>query len=240
MSCVLKISLLCCLILSSPLLAEKDPFPTIVEFGEFKSNQFDPFYEPDSWRLGQAAFNFAPDIAPFFLFLKQAYKIDTVIETGTNVGATTLYFSLLFDNVHTIEIDPHFYKEALENLKMTPNVKCHLGDSKKILPELLPSLKNNRLLFYLDAHWHNDFPLNKEIRIIAETHKNNCILVIDDFQVKGREDLQFDAWGEESCTFVSIRPALETLFTDYTVHYVIPKSLKAKAKFVAIPKQWNQ
>jgi hypothetical protein len=33
---------------------------------------------------------------------------------------------------------------------------------------------------------------------------------------------------------------LKKVFSDYTVHYLIPKHLSSRAKFIAIPKKWQQ
>ncbi len=238
------------IIVFSALYSDQTEFPQIIDFGKF--NLRESYYSGQSntwnWQLGEAgyeigltAFNEAPELGAFFAFLKKAYHIDTVIETGTYYGATTHFFSNWFNEVHSIEIVEALYNRAKEIFKDQPHVHCHLGSSEKVLSEILPSLRDKTIVFYLDAHWGNYWPLADELEEISKTHKDNCVIVIDDFKVPGRNDLEFDAYQingvHYECSYDFIKSQIDKVFTEYSVHYIIPKNITPRAKFVAIPKK---
>jgi predicted O-methyltransferase YrrM len=185
-----------------------------------------------------AEFNGAPEIGDFIQILKSEHQIDVAIETGTFLGETTLFFSACFDEVHTIEISNDYYQIATESLKYCPNVHCHFGSSEKVLHEILPDLKEKKVLFYLDAHWNEYWPLLKELEEISQTHRDHCIIVIDDFKVPGRRDIDYDHYGSNECSYFYIKQKLNQIYTKYDYYYLIPKNLSSRAKFVAIPKNW--
>jgi predicted O-methyltransferase YrrM len=214
--------------------------PSVIDYSNFKASiKTYGSMEKESWKLGYYAFNYAPELIPFFAILKRDNNIDAVVETGTFIGGSTVAFSLVFDEVHTIEITPSTYQTSLKNLHNFPNVQCHLGSSEKVLHELLPSLEQKRVLFYLDAHWQQHWPLLQELEEIAATHKDNCIIVIDDFKVPNRTDIPYDAYHNNECSYEYIKNHLDLVFTEYTYHYLIPKSVDSRAKFIAIPKKWK-
>lgn len=218
--------------------------PEVLDFSQFPmtptSHSYPPLSPAEVWKWGAHAFNCASELAPLFSYLQREYQLEAAIETGTLLGSTTLIFSLFFDQVHTIELDPAMHRATKDRLKKFPHVQCHLGSSEAILSTLLPKFEGKRLFFYLDAHGNADYwPLLDELEAISKTHKNNCIIAIDDFQVPGRPDIPYDAYGNNSCSFDYIKEKLDKIFTSYTVHYIIPKSVLSKAKFLAIPREWS-
>jgi predicted O-methyltransferase YrrM len=208
--------------------------PTTVDFGQFPNMQT-RHNNTDSYSLGCNAFNYAPEITPLFAYLKREYHIDTAVETGTCRGFTTILFSFLFEEVHTIEKNPDFYNLVKPKLDEYSNIRIYFGSSEKVLQTILPSLAQKPILFYLDAHWQSYWPLLDELEEISKTHKDNCIIVIDDFQVPGRADIPYDAYGSQKCCFEYVKDKLNKIFTSFTVHYVIPKSVKSRAKLIVIP-----
>jgi len=123
-------------------------------------------------------------------------NFDCIVETGTEYGFSTAYFSTFNKKVFSIEKSkPLFYlaKKKLENFK-----KIHLifNDSKNI-ESILKEKKidnANRVFFYLDAHHENDYPLLDELKFITSFYNNNLIL-IDDFQVPGDDGYGFDSFN---------------------------------------------
>ena len=87
------------------------------------------------------------------------------IETGTFKGDGTQILSKIFKKVYTIEIDDILYNTAVNKFSNTKNIKCLKGDSKRVLLELSsqPRLKNENILFWLDAHWSGDSSVNWDI-----------------------------------------------------------------------------
>lgn len=229
-------SLLLC---STSLYGAFKDLPQVIDFSSFKGSVEDSNYDETAWSLGFAALNYAPEVNGVFSILKREYEIDMVVETGTHRGASTRLFSILYDDVHTIEVSENSYRISKEFLKDSPNVTCHLGSSEVVLQTLLPSLQDKRILFYLDAHWYANWPLLQELEAIGRTHKDQCIVIIDDFKVPGREDINFDSYGPHECSFEYVEQQLNKVFSDYTYYYLIPKSIKSRAKFIAIPKIWK-
>lgn len=207
----------------------------IIDLG--KETFTDPFsgkYELETWKL---AFNKAPEFGPFFIDLAKKLNISIAIETGTFEGKTSRFFSYAFDHVHTIENHPDVYKNTEKALQMFRNITCHFGSSDEVLQDLLPSLKEAPLLFYLDAHWRDPWPLLKELQAIGRTHRDNCIVIIDDFKVPGRPDIAYDVYLGNECSFEYIYESLNLVFSEYDYYFVIPRDPSCRAKFVAFPKK---
>ena len=184
---------------------------------------------------GRHAFNNSPEVGEFILYLKRRFQLDTAVETGTYQGVTAHFLSLYFTDVHTLELDDRYYQIAKRCLAPQTNVHCHQGHSVDILNVLLPSLVSKRLLVYLDAHWGADWPLKKELLYLSRTHKRNAIIVIDDFKVPGREDIFYDCYDGQECSFEYIREVLEKNYNEHSFHYIIPNDVATRAKFVIIP-----
>jgi len=120
--------------------------------------------------------------------LKTAFAIEAFVETGTYLGNTAIKAAQIFDEVHTIELSPKLYLQASKRLKTCGNVTVHFGDSKEILPRLLPTIIDRRILFYLDGHYSGhatargslDTPILNELQAIE---KADCIILIDDIRL---------------------------------------------------------
>jgi predicted O-methyltransferase YrrM len=182
-----------------------------------------------------SSFNNAPEIGEFILSFGKENQIEVVVETGTYLGKTTQFFSSFFQEVHTIEISDSNYAKAYDLLKEFPNVHCHLGSSERVLYEILPGLQSKRALFYLDAHWRNYWPLLDELEAISQTHKDHCIVVIDDVKVPDREDIPYDRYKSNECSYEYMKEKLDRVFSKYDYFYLIPKKAASRAKLVAYP-----
>ncbi|MBX7066653.1 MAG: class I SAM-dependent methyltransferase [Parachlamydiales bacterium] len=183
-------------------------------------------------------FNGAPEIGTYVSHLRDLYHLEGAVETGTYQGGTAFYFSEYFDQVDTIEIEENLFLIASIYFFNHPNVRCHLGSSEQVLAEILPEMKDKRLLFYLDAHWGSYCPLLDELKVIGQTHRDNCIVMIDDFKVPDRPEIPFDKYGKYDFDYDYIKDSLDAVFSEYTYFYLIPKNSNLRAKFVAIPKAW--
>ena len=115
-----------------------------------------------------------------------------------------------------------------------------MGSSPDLLKDLLPSLQHERILCYLDAHWNEYWPLLDEIKEIGKTHRDNCIIVVDDVLVPGRKDIPFDSYHDHPCSHEYVKSQLQEVFTEYQYLYVIPRNPEMRAKFVAYPKEWKE
>jgi hypothetical protein len=226
---------------SSTLLGAQVEPASVVDYGTFQGSlRTYGHLEMDAWKLGYNAFNFASELTLFFAKLKRDHNITVAVETGTDTGGTTVALALLFDQVHTVEILEQTFASSQSHLKQFSNVKCHLGSSEAVLHRLLPTLKNQRTLFYLDAHWQQHWPLLHELEEISRTHRDNCIVVIDDFKVPDRPEIGYDYTAPHECSYEYVKAHLDKVFSAYTCVYLIPRSTESRAKFVVIPKAWRQ
>lgn len=117
----------------------------------------------------------------------QSCGCEIIVETGTFMGWTAEYVSKYFSRCITIELDPNYYRKAVEKFETTKAVEVLLGNSSDVLPGLLNKL-DRRTLFYLDGHYcgHNtaksesNTPIIQEIRTILAHADRNHVILIDD------------------------------------------------------------
>jgi len=222
------------------IFSEEEPMARVIDLGKMDVSCIPGYKALDLSILAEeySPFNGAIELCTYFHYLQDTFRLDTAIETGTSEGKTSAFLAFLFDKVHTTDIDVSSFQNALIALRPYSNIEVHYGDSPFILRQILPSKKNNRLLFYLDAHSSNNkWPLLEELEVIAQTHRDNCIIVINDFKIPGRNDIPYYAVGKKECSYEYIKSQLNKVFSSYVYYYVIPKSVNAGAKFVAIPKK---
>ena len=117
----------------------------------------------------------------------QSCGCEIVVESGTFMGWTAEYVSKYFGRYITIELDPIFYRKAVDKFKDTKSVEVILGNSGDVLPGLMGKL-DRRTLFYLDGHYcgHNtakgnsNTPIIQEIMTILGHADKNHVILIDD------------------------------------------------------------
>lgn len=117
------------------------------------------------------------------------------IETGTSFGNTIRLVQPYFDIIHTIEIKREIYDQFESHHPKYENVIRYLGDSCKLLPEILDSLsQNTKCLFWLDGHYSSgesgrgekDVPLIEECKLIDQKYKSKyAVILIDDYRLFG-------------------------------------------------------
>ena len=121
-----------------------------------------------------------------------------IIETGTFRGATTEYLAKTGLPVFTFEFNHRNFGFARHRLLWRRNVRMRLCDSRAglrlLLDGRLRGWREERLLFYLDAHWNEDLPLGGEVEIIFGRCRS-AIVMIDDFEVPGDPGYVFDDYG---------------------------------------------
>ena len=128
-------------------------------------------------------------------------KFSTFIESGTYTGTTVLALQPHFDVCHTIEISETLYENFMKDLlyaqykNTLKNVTGHLGDSSKIIPELLTEFdEDTKCVFWLDGHFSSgvtsrgekDVPLLEECKAIDTLYKaDKGLVLIDDLRLFG-------------------------------------------------------
>jgi len=112
------------------------------------------------------------------------------IETGTYGGQTAYNASLCFKEVYTVELVPKIYQSAKERFKNSKNIHFYCDYSSEFLKQILPSLKNKKIILFLDAHGSGGetamLPgrevLFNELAAVKEVGITNLIILIDDIR----------------------------------------------------------
>ena len=132
---------------------------------------------------------FWPGLPPYMLAWARASLGPSAhfVETGTFRGDTAATAARFFSVVDTIELDPVLGRRARERFQHS-RVRCHIGDSRQVLPTILPELETP-LILWLDAHFsggvtggaNDPCPLITELRIVDQ-HRDcsNTIVAVDD------------------------------------------------------------
>ena len=116
-------------------------------------------------------------------YLRDKYKIQTLVETGTFKGINARLHSKNFETILTCEKIDNYYQTAKENLKDYKNVICIKQDS----PKFLHSIMAGNYMFYLDAHFYDpDMPKGKGKFIVLKELDNmikfkNSVIIVHDF-----------------------------------------------------------
>jgi len=133
-----------------------------------------------------------PKLTSEFYNLSKTIKTKQYIETGTYLGDGIKAVLNDYKIIHSIELSEKWYQHNVTQFKNNNNVKMYLGDSKKILPELLKTL-NEPITIYLDAHYsggttafgEEEVPLLFELEILKQ-RKYDDIIIIDDCRLLGK------------------------------------------------------
>ena len=148
----------------------------------------------DEWWTGP--FNRQEGRRKLFLAILDSFQPSVLVETGTFKGTTTQFMAQVFpDRILTCEINLRWFIEAQARLSQHPNVELWRQDSRAFLRDVAQTAGGDeRVFFYLDAHWLDDLPLRGEIEFILDVWPN-AIVMIDDFQVVDDAGYAFDDYG---------------------------------------------
>ena len=175
--------------------------------------------------------------------LNKDFSFDTFIETGTYYGATSKWFAETFPEkeVHTIENHFENYQHALKTLAHTPNIYSHYGDSIDLIKEVASIFPITKPFFYLDAHWYMKWPLLQELEVISTLYKDNCCIMIDDFQTPNRPSHQFDKYDGKPNNLDYVLSSLQKVFTDPFIFFVDKSNRQPRpvGKLLCIPMAWK-
>jgi hypothetical protein len=127
--------------------------------------------------------------------LKEKYKLNCLVETGTFTGdGIQLGLDAGFKEIYSCEIDLKFYNDACIRFTVNENVFLENISSEIFLEhiEYLIKPNNNNILFWLDAHLPDIknadktlmFPLQKELEIIKDVRNiSKDVFIIDDLRI---------------------------------------------------------
>jgi hypothetical protein len=126
----------------------------------------------------------------YIKMIADACNAETIVETGTYMGDSTIKMSRYFKQVHTIELGKELYEKAKTRFSKKKNIYLHQGDSAKLLPSIVKQLKT-KTVFFLDAHFSlsdtaqgdENTPILTELEIIKKAGLSNAIIIIDDIRM---------------------------------------------------------
>lgn len=154
-----------------------------------------------------------PELLQWTLEFSKQFNLNTFCETGTYHGATAEIISKYFDKVITIENNIDFFNIAQQKLKNIDNCTLYFGNSPDIMREHIEE-NNDRVFFFLDAHWYNYLPLLDELKVIKE--KNiKPIIAIHDFYVpdeNGNAKFGFDSYKGQPLNINYIKSSVKDIY----------------------------
>ena len=157
---------------------------------------------------------------------------DVFIETGSFEGLTLNEVKNEFNSIFSIEITEKYSELCKRKFLNNKNITIIHGDSLIELPKLINSSKNNKILFYLDAHYSAgdtgknelDVPLIQELGLISDMCENYCLIIIDDADLFEFTD-KYLSW--EGINEVNILNSLKDRVGDYFyLDNITPKGKK--------------
>ncbi|HWF02484.1 MAG TPA: hypothetical protein VHA06_02295 [Candidatus Angelobacter sp.] len=116
----------------------------------------------------------------------QRYGLRVLVETGTYYGEMVQAMKGRFTEIHSVEFDPALAQRAKTKFARWPHIHILEGDSQKVVPELLQSLKEPTL-FWLDAGYYgwaglhgNEQRLTSELDAILRSPISKHVILMDD------------------------------------------------------------
>lgn len=133
--------------------------------------------------MGNITFGIPKDIIGEMI---KIYPVNIFIETGTFQGQTTRWAAKYFETVHTIEKSESLYQQYHQDLSEIQGITPHYGDSRNVLPEILKSIDDRPVIYWLDGHWcggetageADECPILDELRCL--NNRPQDIILIDD------------------------------------------------------------
>ncbi len=163
-----------------------------------------------------------------FRELVQKHKVQTVVETGTCAAQGTLAMSQHVPLVVSVEIVRTSFEASCRNViaagytwswlqhdYMRPFfghgrwiVLAH-GDSPAVLRDVLQAKAGlaRPILFLLDAHWLGAWPLQDELKAIAEASVPDSIIMFHDFRSPGT-NFGYDSYNGHDLDLAYVTPPL--------------------------------
>ncbi len=107
-------------------------------------------------------------------------NLKIMVETGTNLGNMINVQKSRFREIYSIELDTWLAARAKRKFAAYPHIHLYHGDSGKVLPTIMPLIREPAL-FWIDAHWGAiDAPVKQELECIYRHPVRDHVLLIDD------------------------------------------------------------
>jgi predicted O-methyltransferase YrrM len=120
--------------------------------------------------------------AEAFFKIARRFQPETIVEMGTSLGLTTLYFSKALPNaeIHTMEGSPEIasFAHQLFIQEKASNISLHIGEFSSTIPTILGLDKKIDLL-YIDGNHRYDATM-KYVDVFRTKLSKNAIIILDD------------------------------------------------------------
>jgi len=124
-----------------------------------------------------------------------AYGANVLIETGTFYGDMLHACRKSFRQIFSIELHEGLAALARHRFRRQPHIHLFLGDSSKVLPEILAGI-DEPAVFWLDGHYSGggtakgdrDTPIEEELAAIGRHPVKSHVILIDDARDFGKGD----------------------------------------------------
>jgi hypothetical protein len=125
--------------------------------------------------------------------VSKQFGMDCLVETGTLFGSTIEAQRKNFIRLYSVEIESTLCENAKNYFKNFSHINIIEGDSSKKIPEILPALVNESVLFWLDGHYSGGItgmgdkvsPIIEELDAILSFNFRNRYILIDDARCFG-------------------------------------------------------
>jgi hypothetical protein len=160
-----------------------------------------------------------------YLKLKEKFNLNLAIETGSCLFSTTKWFAEEFDKTFTVESNPAFFQMGIQRLtkeEKETKAMAILGDSVNALTNIFPQFinDNDRVVFFLDAHWEQDCPLLSELEAISKMKLSQPpVITVHDMFVPDRPELGFDTYNGQRFDFEWLKNSLDKVYESFGVKY---------------------
>ena len=148
----------------------------------------------------------------------EAFPNDYFVEKGTFSGQGIQYaLRAGFPEIHSIELFKRNVDNVSRMFESNGSVHVHLGDSGKVLYEVIKDI-NKEITFWLDAHsGENDptkknSPLLEELDQIKKHHIKTHTILIDDMHCAGKAFFDFVTQDQIKAKIKEINPAYEITY----------------------------
>ena len=142
---------------------------------------------------GGGPFGFDITVALMVDDLVREYSCDAIAETGCFLGDTTVYLARRYPDlpVYSCDIDAQYAGFTAHRVAGRANARVECADSPSLVAAV--SARHERPLFFLDAHWGQQWPLGHELAAIT-----GGVAVIHDFDT-GHPRFAFDTYEGTAC-----------------------------------------
>lgn len=186
-----------------------------------------------------------------FKQLVNEFGVKTAVETGTEKAFGTLNIARFINKVYSVEINQEFFEGAKARLisegfaqaVCREHISFHINGTKEITlfwsnsPEVISQIieyLEEPIIFYLDAHWTEYWPIKDEIRAIKP--RPNSLIIIHDFKVPGKP-FGYDIYGGQALDFAFIKEDLAYVNPNYKFYYNEEAAGSCRGILYALPKE---